>query len=283
MLNGKTPVLVSWAVPKNLPREKSKRTLAIHVEDHPIDYGQFSGTIPEGNYGAGEVRIFDAGLYEMLEQAPNKISFRLKGKRLKGVWNLIKTGKGDKDEWLALLKQSETNEPEPLPAPQPMLGTPYDRPFDDDEWSFEPMWEGLRVIAVCDAQTHLFSEAVDLVETFPTLNKIHERLVAIDGMIDGHIVTSDKGAKSASFIASDLIYLDGKSLLAEPLLKRRKLLEQCLVTSEIVELSPVIEGRGKLLYETARAQGMKGIVAKKLTSRYAVGHHSEDWREISEP
>jgi bifunctional non-homologous end joining protein LigD len=66
MLNGDTPVLVSWAVPKNLPQRKGERHLAVHVEDHPFEYGGFSGTIPAGNYGAGEVRIFDSGTYEVL-------------------------------------------------------------------------------------------------------------------------------------------------------------------------------------------------------------------------
>ncbi|MGH9283228.1 MAG: DNA polymerase ligase N-terminal domain-containing protein, partial [Acidimicrobiales bacterium] len=68
MLNGPTPVLVSWAVPKNLPLRRGVRVLAIRTEDHPYEYGTFSGSIPKGNYGAGEVRIFDTGSYELLEQ-----------------------------------------------------------------------------------------------------------------------------------------------------------------------------------------------------------------------
>jgi bifunctional non-homologous end joining protein LigD len=66
MFNGEIPVLVSWAVPRNLPTQKGQARLAVHVEDHPIEYGSFSGTIPEGNYGAGEVRIFDSGTYEVV-------------------------------------------------------------------------------------------------------------------------------------------------------------------------------------------------------------------------
>ena len=85
MFNGKTPVLVSWAVPKNLPLRKAKPTLAIHVEDHPFEYGTFSGSIPKGNYGAGDVRIFDSGTYELLKQEPGKLTFRLHGERLRGI------------------------------------------------------------------------------------------------------------------------------------------------------------------------------------------------------
>src|ERR687883_1120960 len=73
MMNGDTPVLASWAVPKNLPTKKGAPHLAVHVEDHPIDYATFQGTIPDGNYGAGEVRIFDSGTYEVLEQDKGKL------------------------------------------------------------------------------------------------------------------------------------------------------------------------------------------------------------------
>ena len=91
MMNGDVPVLVSWAVPKNLPLTPGKAHLAVHVEDHPFEYGKFSGTIPAGNYGAGEVRIFDSGTYEVLEQEPSKLSFRLNGHRLQGVWHIFQT------------------------------------------------------------------------------------------------------------------------------------------------------------------------------------------------
>ena len=108
MMRGDTPVLVSWAVPKNLPRRRGKPHLAVHVEDHPFDYGAFEGTIPEGNYGAGEVRIFDSGTYEVLEQEDAKLTVRLRGERLQGVYHLIQTDRGkEKDEWLVFLRADE--------------------------------------------------------------------------------------------------------------------------------------------------------------------------------
>src|SRR5918992_1881782 len=99
MFNGSTPVLVSWAVLKNLPLHKGQKTLAVKVEDHPFEYGSFSGSIPAGNYGAGEVRIFDNGRYELTEQAPGKLTIRLEGRRMQGAWHLIRTGREGKD-WL---------------------------------------------------------------------------------------------------------------------------------------------------------------------------------------
>lgn len=94
-------VLKSWAVPKEPPRTKSVRRLAIQVEDHPIEYAKFKGVIPEGHYGAGKVKIWDSGKYTLLERSPKKIMFNLEGKRLKGNYVLIKISYGPKPRnWL---------------------------------------------------------------------------------------------------------------------------------------------------------------------------------------
>jgi len=92
-------VLKSWAVPKSPPTAKNIKRLAIHVEDHPLAYAKFHGTIPEGNYGAGKVLIWDKGKYNLIEKNPTKIIFELHGKKLKGKYCLIKTGYSKKG-WL---------------------------------------------------------------------------------------------------------------------------------------------------------------------------------------
>ena len=95
-------VLKSWAVPKEPPKEKGTKRLAIIVEDHPLQYATFEGVIPEGNYGAGKVEIWDKGFYELLEKDPKKIEIVFHGKKLKGKYVLIKTHYGNKPEksWL---------------------------------------------------------------------------------------------------------------------------------------------------------------------------------------
>jgi len=93
-------VLKSWAVPKGLPERKGIKRLAVQVEDHPLDYINFQGKIPEGLYGAGTVKIFDKGNYELIDKTRDRISFKLKGKKLKGEYHLIKT-KG-KNRWLLI-------------------------------------------------------------------------------------------------------------------------------------------------------------------------------------
>jgi DNA ligase D-like protein (predicted 3'-phosphoesterase) len=95
-------VLKSWAVPKEPPKVKGVKRLAILVEDHPLQYASFEGTIPEGNYGAGKVEIWDRGFYELLEKDEKKIEIKFHGKKLKGKYVLIKTHYGNKPEksWL---------------------------------------------------------------------------------------------------------------------------------------------------------------------------------------
>ncbi len=102
-------VLKSWAVPKGIPEIKGVKRLAVQVEDHPVDYIDFSGKIPEGEYGAGEVKIWDKGKWEPVEGDLNKGSFKfiLQGKKLKGEYALIRfkgsprfAGEAGKKNWL---------------------------------------------------------------------------------------------------------------------------------------------------------------------------------------
>ena len=95
-------VLKSWAIPKIPPTAKGTKRLAIQVEDHPLSYATFEGTIPEGNYGAGEVKIWDKGTYELIEKNPKSMKIKFSGKKLKGDYVLVKTSYGDKPEksWL---------------------------------------------------------------------------------------------------------------------------------------------------------------------------------------
>ena len=95
-------VLKSWAVPKEPPTVKGIKRLAVAVEDHPLEYAKFEGEIPEGNYGAGKVEIWDSGTYELIKKEPKEIEINLNGKKLKGKYVLIKTHYGNKPEksWL---------------------------------------------------------------------------------------------------------------------------------------------------------------------------------------
>lgn len=98
-------VLKSWAIPKHPPTDPSERRLAILLEDHPLDYIDFEGDIPHGEYGAGPVLIWDKGSYTLLEKDEDKISFSLEGMELKGNFTLLRLKRGKKgNEWI-MLKQ----------------------------------------------------------------------------------------------------------------------------------------------------------------------------------
>src|SRR6476619_2312472 len=100
--------LVSWAVPKGIPLEPGTRALAVHVEDHPLEYGGFEGEIPKGQYGAGTVEIWDRGTYDLLEEKRDGgLTVRLHGERLEGVWTLVPAHlDGDPKNWLLFRKDA---------------------------------------------------------------------------------------------------------------------------------------------------------------------------------
>jgi len=92
-------VLKSWAIPKSPPTEKGVKRLAVKTEDHPVDYADFEGVIPEGQYGAGTVKIWDRGTYELEKRKDDEVIMKINGKKLKGRYCLIKF-KGQEKNWL---------------------------------------------------------------------------------------------------------------------------------------------------------------------------------------
>ena len=97
-------VLRSWAVPKGLSDEPGVRRLAREVEDHALSYAPFEGEIPEGSYGAGKVSIWDRGTFEVLEEGTDKLVLRIKGRRVQGVYHMVRTAmNGDPRNWLVFL------------------------------------------------------------------------------------------------------------------------------------------------------------------------------------
>jgi DNA ligase D-like protein (predicted 3'-phosphoesterase) len=92
--------LKSWAVPKGPPEKSGDKRLAVQVEDHPLEYGTFEGTIPEGQYGAGTVKIWDKGQYELIIWEENKIEIIMKGAKLEGRYLLVKFKKAGEKNWL---------------------------------------------------------------------------------------------------------------------------------------------------------------------------------------
>ena len=100
-------VLKSWAVPKGIPQQSGEKRLAVATEDHPLEYADFEGTIPEGEYGAGTVSIWDTGLYEPLVWEEEKIEVVMNGDRIKGRYVLVRFKSAGEKEWLLLKAKEE--------------------------------------------------------------------------------------------------------------------------------------------------------------------------------
>src|SRR5262245_57831758 len=145
-------VLASWAVPNGIPLEPGQRHLAVHVEDHPMEYATFEGEIPKGQYGAGTVEIWDRGTYELVEEKKNGgLTVRLHGKRLDGTWTLVPAHLDGKEQnWLLLRKREADGAAADggrARRYRPMLATLVKELPHGDEWLYEPKWDGYRAIA----------------------------------------------------------------------------------------------------------------------------------------
>lgn len=111
--------LKSWAVPKGPSLDPTQKRLAVHVEDHPISYGTFEGSIPEGQYGAGDVIVWDHGVWQPIGDPKEtykagKLKFTLIGEKLSGDWALVRThlrGSGDKEQWLLIKEKDQQARP----------------------------------------------------------------------------------------------------------------------------------------------------------------------------
>src|SRR5438552_3249206 len=130
--------LASWAVPKGVPLEPGQRALAVHVEDHPLDYATFEGEIPKGNYGAGTVEIWDNGTYELVEEKRDGgLTVHLHGSRLEGQWTLVPAKlDGDPKNWLLIKKRDPDAAPVRRGEYQPMLATLSEDVPPGDGWLF---------------------------------------------------------------------------------------------------------------------------------------------------
>jgi bifunctional non-homologous end joining protein LigD len=293
-------VLASWAVPKGVPLEPGQQHLAVHVEDHPLDYATFEGEIPKGEYGAGTVEIWDHGTYELLEEKPGGgLTVRLNGERLQGTWSLIPARlSGDEKNWLILRKREEGTESRPQGGNTytPMLATPAQEVPRGAGWVFEVKWDGYRAIArVAGGDATLTSRnGNDLTGRFANVSKeIAKAAKTPDCVLDGEICALDEAGRSSFsamqqgkpgtpivYYVFDVLEVDGEPLVDLPLVERRKRLERLLdKRNRSVRISESF-GDGNALYEAAKEQRLEGIVAKRLDSRYAVGKRTRDWLKI---
>jgi len=180
-------------------------------------------------------------------------------------------------------------------------------PFDDRRWRFEPKLDGVRTLAyvATDATRLVSRKGRDQTAQYPELGNLAHWVNALQAVIDGEVVAVDEDGRPSferlqqrinlaapadierarkripvRLYAFDLLWLDGRGLIGEPLEERRRLLEEIVSESDAVGLTLYLDGEGTHLFEVAKEGGFEGVVAKKLGSLYQPGRRSKDWRKI---
>jgi bifunctional non-homologous end joining protein LigD len=270
--------LMSWALPRGVPLRAGERSLAVHVEDHPLEYATFEGDIPAGQYGAGWVEIWDHGTYEVVKERPDgTLTVRLHGQRLQGEWALVPARLDDEERNWLIIRADKEGALGKARRYTPMLPRPAKRIPSGEGWAFEIAWDGTRAIAPMegakarfehDGGNKLDARCKELLARMPRAIRSSECV------LDGVLWERDEGV---AYVVFDLLELEGAELLEEPWARRRELLEE-LLDEHVgeVRISKAYDD-GIALRKAARAQGL-GIVAKKRNSPYREGVVSDDWR-----
>jgi len=274
-------VLVSWAVPKNLPDTSTVNHLAVHTEDHPLEYATFEGDIPKGEYGGGHVTIWDAGTYDtekFRDPGENgEVIVNLHGNRVSGRYVLIQT---EGKNWLVRRMKEQRL--------QPMLAThgSVDR-LSPDHWAFEGKWDGYRLLVDADhGRIRLTARSGrDVTGEYPQLQSLAADLADHHVILDGEVVALQDGVPSfqamqnrgsgshIEFWCFDILSLDGRDLTRAKYRDRRKLLET-LASDGALTVPPLLPTDDPLKFADER--GFEGVVAKKWDSGYRPGR-SEAW------
>jgi len=294
-------VLVSWAVPRGIPDDPGRNHLAVHTEDHPLEYARFAGVIPRGEYGAGTVSIWDRGRYELVKWAPGEVKVVLHGRRLSGGYVLFQT---DGDNWMI--------HREKVPLPQwvrPTLATSGRLPRSDDGWAYEMKWDGVRASAYLSGGRliRLMSRTGrDITVTYPELYGLGPAAGGRQLVLDGEVVAFDdagrpsfevlqqrmhvssaaQAARLASkvpvaYLVFDLLHLDGRPTLELTYAQRRELLDGLGLNGRFWQTPPSFtDMTGADLLQVANEQGLEGVVAKRLDAPYRPGARSSEWRKV---
>lgn len=298
-------VLVSWAVPKGIPEDLAAKRLAVHVEDHPLEYGKFEGTIPKGNYGAGTVSIWDKGTWEPMEPdwrkdfAKGTLKFHLRGDRLSGPYLLARMK--EEPNWFLKMLDPATHPQASFAAERetpryvaPQLAQVVSTVPGGRDIIHELKFDGYRLIIVKQAGkvTVYTRNGHDWTDKFRPLTKHLTAISEKDFILDGEAVVWDEKGRSnfgdlqaalkgrphdVSFVAFDLLHFDGLNLRDLPLGERQKRLAKLVPEEGVVKRSAVWSSdMGPDLYRQACKLGLEGIISKKLSGLYRPGDR-RDW------
>jgi bifunctional non-homologous end joining protein LigD len=305
-------VAASWAIPNGIPPDRKENRLAVHTEDHPLEYLDFEGDIPKGEYGAGKMRIWDRGTFETIKWDGKKVEVVFHGERLNGRYGLFPIDQRDgKDDWM-IHRMDPPSDPDREPMPErivPMLARAGDLPppAAQEQWSFEVKWDGVRAIAYAQpGRLRLESRNLrEITDSYPEVRGILRDLGMREAVLDGEIVAFDASGRpsferlqqrmhvtaSASvrrlaarmpvvYAIFDVLFLDGHSLMGLPYSERRAVLESLGLEGPAWRVPAAHPGQGTRLLEATGAQDLEGIVAKRLDSRYEPGRRGGTWIKV---
>jgi len=296
--------LASWAVPKGIPVDPNKNGLAVRTEDHPLEYLDFAGEIPRGNYGAGTMKIFDRGTYEQHKWRDKEVMITFHGERVRGKYVLFRTE--GKNWMIHRMDPPEDPTREALPEwVEPMLAKPGELPGDEG-WAYEIKWDGIRAVAYIEGgRIRLMSRRkTTITGGYPELHALGRALGTHEAILDGEIVSFDNGlpsfqklqgrmnltseaqirrmstAQPVVYMLFDLLWLDGHSLMDLSYEDRRKLLDKLELQGPAWQTPAYHVGNGAGLLAASKAQGLEGVVAKRLNCPYVPGRRSPGWLKV---
>jgi bifunctional non-homologous end joining protein LigD len=303
----KDGVGVSWAVPKGIPPDPKKNHLAVHVEDHPLEYFKFAGEIPKGEYGGGQVMIWDEGTYEPVKWSDREVMVDFHGKRLQGRYVLFQTRGQD---WM-IHRMDPPQDPDRKPMPQglvPMMAKLEAKvPRPDDAWGFEFKWDGIRALAYVDGgRVRLQSRTgEDITPRYPEIHAMGRAVGSAEVVLDGEIVALDEKGRPSfeeiqqrmgltaeneirrkmkdvpiTYMVFDVLWLDGHSLMELPYADRRKSLAKLKLSGASWQTPPFEKGGGQTMLEASAKAGLEGVVGKRLESKYEPGRRSGAWVKV---
>lgn len=300
-------VAASWAIPNGIPEDPAENRKAIHTEDHPLEYLEWEGEIPAGEYGAGTMKIWDSGTYELEKWEPEKVMVDFEGERLRGRYALFRAGKAAKD-WMIHRIDPPERERDPFPENVvPMLARLSTLPADDSGWAVEVKWDGVRAIAYCQPgrvklQTRNLN---DVTAQYPEVKGIARQLGMFDAVLDGEVVAFDEHGRPSFerlqqrihqtaesvvrrrmethpvvYVVFDVLYFNGYDFTALPYERRRELLEELGLEGESWQTPAYSVGHAEQLLAASREQGLEGMVLKRLGSPYAPGKRDGTWLKV---
>src|SRR4051794_1701617 len=302
--------LASWAVPNGIPDDPKRNRKAVRTEDHPLEYLEFHGEIPKGQYGAGTMTIWDHGTYEAEKWRDDEVILTFSGERLRGRYALIRTGKDDAKDWL-MHRMDPPEDPDAEPMPEggivPMLAKAGKVPRDESAYAYEVKWDGIRALAYSEPGRLRFEtrNLRDVTAAYPELRRLNRALSSHRAILDGEIVAFDEqGRPSFSrmqqrmhltsesvirrrakdvpvvYVIFDLLWLDGHSLVELPLGERREKLEALELVGPSWQPPPQLQGTGEELLAATAASGLEGLLAKRRDPSYEPGRRSGAWIKL---